>query len=325
VANPVKLKWKDWWMRPGVVWAVAAAGTIAWLGLFSAVDRYAAPSRYAGNGVIVLVFFGVVPLAALSLAMVHQLWHRARPIPGVLAVAAGALPILVLGVSVIDGEARLAERRHEEARARDARARFDAELGRLGLRELVDAASEVADAQIRGDMAARLAFGRLGRETLECEATPDVASYVMKKLATRGYPVAHLAHLAQEACPLLREPLREALVEGLIERRGAADDAFLVVELIETDGAMLTRVHERVRFSPRAVRAAIEDLMTYRRPEKYTRARRIIELGLQPFIGERRLSAVLREDCAERNEAWPEGGRPEELALHRALIAAEQR
>lgn len=307
-----------------LVWATAAAGTVSWLTLIALFDRYAEHSRYSGLGAVFLVASAVVPATSLSFAVMSQFWRSARRAASVVAIGAGALPVLALGWTVLDGELRLAEERARQSEAKERHERIRSELSGLDLRELATLATEDEPAGIRDDVALWLAFDRLRQETRECTARPEVATYAMKQLALGSeVAVPSLGAIAREACPALREPLRGALVDGVVARSDAARDHDLVVRLVEVDGALLEEVHARVHFEGEATRKALEELIASRSAEAYAHARRVLELGLNPSSGEP-LSATLREVCSERNPAWPEGATPDERALFDALIAAER-
>ncbi len=311
---------------PRYAWLAATLGALAWVALGALFERYSPRTRYSGMGILVVLYFGVVPAAALVLALLHQLAGGRPAILGTLAVAAGAFPVLVLAYTVATNEARLAGERREAAQARLEQDRVDAELGALPLRELVTIGTADGSAELRGTTARRLAVARLRDEGRACRLSPDEATFAMTRLATNGeYTVASLDHVARTACEALRAPLHDALIDGVAARDRAASDPFLVRELADLGGDALERVNARVRFDGDAVRGAIEELLAARTPDAHRRARRILDLGLVPARGYQPLSDVLREIASERNEAWPEGAPPDERALYEALRAVETR
>lgn len=313
------------------VWSTVAAGFAAWLLLIQLYGRYATHDRYSGMGVIALLWLGLVPAAALALAVVSHLRLSGRRWIARLAIAVGSLPVLALCVTVANGEQRLARVHREEERRDKVTAAAEAELEALELEAIVAIAN--GSDPLRSRLAVSIGVRKLEALVRECGADPSPALIQTATLAmtnltrTEHLVFAVFYDVAKSACEPLRAPLKEAFLTGVVRREGAASDGFTLSQLLdlEASGALVRQARARLRFSEGAELGAVEEEIVRRSEAGNKRALLLVQLGVTAARADRPLSQVLAEVCRERNAAWPAGARADELALYEALRVAEAR
>lgn len=309
-----------------IVWSVAVASALAWLGIASVYDRYSTHSRYSGMGIIAVIWFGAVPLAALVFALGHSCIASARTPLAYLSLACGAFVILVFAGTVVSGEASLSQRRDDERQREDQRVALEAEVEALSLTELTALSS--SDDLVRSGVASRIGLQRLAAET-SCDNAGRAAELAaaLKAFVARADLVLSISYdVVKHSCEALRPALSDAFVAGVV-LRGDRETAYTITQLFDIDGsgALLARVVKAKPFAPETQAAAVLEEIAKRTPDGIRRARKLIAIGVSPASGDPLLSLQMKDIQQERNEAWPEAASNDELELYRTIVAAEKK